>query len=50
MAGSVRRRGLLCGMCNCMIGYGDDDPGILSEGRKDLIAFLKGCAPEKKTR
>ena len=39
-----------CGRCNRMIGYGDDDPRILNEGRKDLIAFLKGCAPEKKTR
>jgi hypothetical protein len=32
-----------------MIGYGDD-PRILNEGRKNLIAFLTGCAPEKKTR
>ena len=43
-------RGLLCGRCNCMIGYGDDDPWILNEGRKYLIAFLKGCAAKEKKR
>jgi hypothetical protein len=43
-------RGLLCGRCNCMIGYGDDDPWILNEGRKYLIAFRKICASDKKKR
>jgi hypothetical protein len=37
-----------CGRCNHMIGYGDDPLDL--ERRKSLIAFLKGCAPEKKTR
>lgn len=43
-------RGLLCGRCNCMIGYGDDDPWILNEGRKYLIAFFRSCASTKKKR
>jgi hypothetical protein len=43
-------RGLLCGRCNCMIGYGDDDPWILNEGRKYLIAFLKSCVSKGKKR
>jgi hypothetical protein len=43
-------RGLLCGRCNSMIGYGDDDPWILSEGSKYLLAFLKRCAAEKQKK